>query len=344
MTKTLLISAALALWPLAHPLAAQVAGEPATRPATFRNPLKARGADPWMQYVDGWYYLATTTGSDVQLRRARKIADLHNAEDVVVWKDAAPERSHGVWAPEFHRLSSPDGDRWYLYVTAFDGKDDNHHRMFVAQSTTDSVMGPYETKAKLLTDPQDAFYAIDGTVFTRPDGSLYFIWCGRPSPTGQGLYISRMSNPWTLEGERVYLEADGFGCNVVREGPVILKHARRMFLVYSMCGADTPDYRLGMLVADENADPLDVKQWKQHPKVLFSRSDENRVYGPGHNSFFKSPDGSQDWIVYHAKTTARLTYADRTTRAQPIRWNADGTPDFGIPAAESTDIPVPSGE
>ncbi|MFT3788428.1 MAG: glycoside hydrolase family 43 protein [Tepidisphaeraceae bacterium] len=317
---------------------------PTTRPATFRNPLKQGGADPWMQYVDGWYYLSTTTGRNVKLRRARHIGELAHAPDVTVWEDRAPERSHGVWAPEFHRLPGPDGERWYLYVTAFDGKDDANHRLFVAQSTTDSPMGPYQTKAKLLTDPEDKFYAIDGTVLKRDDASMYFVWCGRPSDTGQGLYISKMANPWTLEGSRLALQADGFGCKFVREGPEILRHAGKTMLVYSMCGADTPDYRLGMLVADDGADPLDPASWKQHPKVLFQRNDRAGVYGPGHNFFFKSPDGKEDWIVYHAKTGSRATYADRTTRAQRFTWNGDGTPNFGAPLAIETDIVVPSGE
>jgi GH43 family beta-xylosidase len=232
---------AVALFAFAAPGAAP----PTAPPATFRNPIKLRGADPWLQYVDGYYHLATTSGRDVRLRRAKRMAELKDAKDEVVWKDDAPERSHGVWAPEFHHL---DG-KWYLYVTAFDGKDDADHRLFVAQSTTDGVMGPYKTKAKLRTDPDDKFYAIDGTVLTWANGTRYFVWCGRPSPAGQGLYIARMENPWTLAGERVYLEASGFGCRDVREGPVFLYRNGRVFLVYSMCAASTPDSRLGMLVA-----------------------------------------------------------------------------------------------
>lgn len=315
-----------------------------TRPATFRNPIKERGADPWLQYIDGWYYLSTTSGREVKLRRAQHIGELRDAADVVVWKGETEEQSHGVWAPEFHKLNGPDGEKWYLYVTAFDGKKDEDHRLFVAESTTDSVMGPYVTKAKLNTDPQGKFYAIDGTVLVRDDGSMYLLWCGRPSKTGQGLYISKMANPWTLEGDRLALEADGFGCDHIREGPQILRHGGKTFLVYSMCGADTPDYRLGMLIADDKADPMKAESWKQHPKVVFSRSDKDGVYGPGHNYFFKSPDGSEDWIVYHAKTTGRMTYADRTTRAQRFTWNDDGTPNFGTPLPESVEIDVPKGE
>ena len=190
--------------------------------------------------------------------------------------------------------------------------------MYVARSAGDDPMGPYAFRAKLRTDPDDRFYAIDGTVLTMPGGARYFVWCGRPSPVGQGLYIARMANPWTLAGPRVALPASGFGCGVVREGPVALRHrdGGRVFLVYSACAADTPDYKLGMLSIDPAADPMDPSAWRQHPDPVFGRDDRAEVYGPGHNTFFRSPDGREDWITYHAKSGIARTYADRSARAQ----------------------------
>jgi GH43 family beta-xylosidase len=318
---------------------------------TYRNPLKpGPGADPWLMVHDGRYHLATTTGRDVRLRAATRLADLAAAPDVVVWRDSAPGRNRDVWAPEFHRLDARDGrgPRWFLYVTASDGVDDAHHRMFVAEGDADDPMKPYTTKAKLRTDPDDAQYAIDGTVMKRPDGSLYFIWCGRPSPAGQGLYLSRMTDPWTLEGPRVDLDADGFGCDVVREGPVALRRqdgGAETFLVYSACGADTPDYRLGMLILDDDtADPLAPNAWRQHPTPILTRDDDRGVFGPGHCSFFRSPDGREDWIAYHAKSLTRRGYADRATHAQRIGWSPDGLPVLGRPAPTGVDLPAPSGE
>jgi GH43 family beta-xylosidase len=35
---------------------------------------------------------------------------------------------------------------------------------------------------------------------------------------------------------------------------------------------------------------------------------------------------------------------NRSTRAQPFTWNADGTPNFGVPVATGTTLPSPSGE
>lgn len=309
---------------------------------TFRNPLKLAGADPWLMCHEGWFYLSTTSGVDVRLRRARRLGDLKDAPDVVVWKDGQPGRSRDLWAPEFHRLDGGRGLRWYLYFTASDGAEPNH-RMFVAESQGDDPRGPYAFRAKLRTDADDAQYAIDGTVIRASGGRLYFAWCGRPSPAGQGLYIARMANPWTLTGERRYLEAEGFGCPVVREGPVALERGGRVFLVYSACSADTPDYRLGMLVADASADLADPAAWRQHPRPVLARADERGVFGPGHCSFFRSPDGKEDWIAYHAKPGTAVSYVDRSTRAQRFGWSEDGTPRLGAPLPLDTDIPEPSG-
>jgi GH43 family beta-xylosidase len=315
------------------------------KPMTFRNPLKQpAGADPWVGYHDGWYYLSATTATDVRLRRARRLSELPSAPDQIVWKDDTPTRFRDMWAPEFFLLDSGNGPRWYLYYTASDGKEDSHHRMYVVESAGTDPMGPYTFKAQLQTDPKNEQYAIDGSVLKMPDGTLYFVWCGRPSPTGQGIYISRMSNPWTLTGERTYLPADGFGCNVVREGPVTLVRNGRVFLIYSTCPADTPDYKLGMLIADVKSDLLNSASWKQHPRPVFARVDQYGVFGPGHNSFFKSPDGKEDWIVYHAKSGTKITYGDRTARAQKFTWDENGLPDFGLPLPLDRDIPSPSGE
>ena len=56
------------------------------------------------------------------------------------------------------------------------------------------------------------------------------------------------------------------------------------------------------------------------------------------------PDGTEDWIVYHAKTTSATTYTNRTTRAQKITWNADGSPDLGRPLATGATQDLPSGD
>ncbi|HET6387165.1 MAG TPA: glycoside hydrolase family 43 protein [Armatimonadota bacterium] len=315
----------------------------AAQALSFHNPLEM-GADPCLFWYKGWYYLSTTKAVDVSLRRARRLGELRTARDQVVWQDPMTARFHDVWAAEFHLLDTGDRPRWFLYYTSDNGKNDASHRIYVAQSAGTDPMGPYTFVAQLQTDPEDQFYAIDPTVLKLPDGSLYLFWCGRPSPAGQGLYVSRMKNPWTLTGTRTYLPASGFGCPSVREGPELLQHSGKLFLVYSMCGASTPDYRLGMLYADVKSDLLNPASWKQYPRIVFARVDQYGVYGPGHCYFFKSPDRTQDWIAYHAKSGSADTYADRSTRAQRFTWSPDGIPDFGLPLPLDRTLAPPSGE
>ncbi len=301
---------------------------------TFQNPLNS-GPDPWLVYHDGNYHLTTTQSDAIRMWKASTLAGLKTVKPVTVWEDANPSRSSGIWAPEAHFFSN----RWYIYYTATseDTEDDNH-RTHVIESDSTDPLGPYHYKARLF-NPTNDHYAIDATAFQNKDGSLYFLWAARP---GHVLYIARMANPYTLQGNGVYIPAEGFGCEEVREGPEILQRNGKIFLVYSMCDTSKPDYRLGMLIADERADLLQAGTWKQYPRPVFSRYDANGVYGPGHNGFFRSPDGTEDWIIYHAKKTAAYTAYGRTTRAQRFTWNEDGTPNFGVPLSLKDVITEPS--
>jgi GH43 family beta-xylosidase len=130
----------------------------------------------------------------------------------------------------------------------------------------------------------------------------------------------------------------------VNEGPEILKHDGKVFLVYSASACWTDNYALGMLMADSGADLLDPAVWKKSPQPVFQQSPENHVYATGHNSFFKSPDGKEDWILYHANSQPdQGCGAHRSPRAQPFTWNGDGSPNFGTPVPSGKPIPRPSG-
>ncbi len=308
--------------------------------AFFRNPLLDPGPDPWMVWHEGFYYLSATAMDRIEIRRAKSITELADAPPFVVWQEDEPSRNQEMWAPEFYLLDGPNGRRWYLYFTASDGVEANH-RIHVLESQSDDPLGPYFYKASLKTDAHNEHYAIDAGLIQLGDGRLFCLWTGWP---GHLLFIAPMENPWTLTGERVQIEADGFGCDEVREGPVVLRRNGKIFLFYSVCDVGKPDYKLGMLVADENADLLDAANWKQHPEPVFARCDERGVFGPGHNGFFHSPDGKETWIIYHAKTTKEYTYAGRSARAQKIEWDEQGVPRPGVPMSLETEVPVPSGD
>jgi hypothetical protein len=70
----------------------------------------------------------------------------------------------------------------------------------------------------------------------------------------------------------------------------------------------------------------------------------SNAYGPGHNGFFKSPDGTEDWIIYHARNLPNGGDGNaRNPRIQRFTWNTDGTPNFGEPVPINTPLKRPSG-
>jgi GH43 family beta-xylosidase len=186
---------------------------------------------------------------------------------------------------------------------------------------------------------------------------MYMIWSGWEGDTNgqQNIYIAQMSNPWTISSKRVKVSSPtyswetngdlGGGQQVkVNEGPQILMHKDKIFLIYSASGCWTDFYALGMLTASTKSDLLDVASWKKSAEPVFKQSPETGVYAPGHNSFFKSRDGKEDWILYHANANPGDGCGNkRTPRAQKFTWNKDGSPNFGTPIKTGTALTVPSG-
>ena len=314
--------------------------------ATFTNPLNDGGPDPWMTYYDGHYYLAATTWGDASLgltmRKAKTIAELKQAEPVQIFQDSTPDRCCNFWAPEFFLLDGPNGKRWYGYFTGGAAGDDFVNTQFqhVIESAGTDPMGPYTYKGKLVERN-----ALDATVMEL-NGTLYAVYSVWNAT--QDLAIKEMSDPWTTVGEETTLSQPTLDWErqdgTVNEGPVALHRDGRTFIVYAASACWGPNYKLGLL-EHTGGDPLDVASWKKYPDPVFERNDANGVYAPGHNTFFKSPDGTEDWIAYHANDKeSDVCDMGRTPRIQKFTWNADGTPNFGEPVAETTELPVPSGE
>jgi GH43 family beta-xylosidase len=324
-----------------------VSGVHGQEPGTLRNPLNAYGgADPWLTYYEGHYYLATTTWtSELTMRRSPTLAGLKTALPQRIYFETDESRCCNMWAPEFHLLDGPDGPRWYFYYTAGTAGTHANQHTHVLESAGTDPMGPYTYKARLY-DPQNDGWAIDGSVL-KLDDSLYFLFSVWVDPN-QSLLIAPMSNPFTLSGSGVVISQPEYawekmGLNV-NEAPVALYHGDQTFIIYSASFCATPDYKLGMLTYTGD-DPLSADSWVKHPEPVFQRSDEHGVFAPGHNGFFQSPDGTENWIVYHANDSLDgACDGRRTTRVQPFTWHEDGTPNFGVPVSVQTEIPAPSGD
>lgn len=313
---------------------------------TFTNPILPSGPDPWVIQQGEYYFYTHTLGNRIGLAKTKAVSRLVNAPLNTIWTPPpSTNYSTNLWAPELHYLNN----KWYIYFAADDTRDINHRMYVLENGSADPTSGEWVFKGK-ISDTSDK-WAIDGTVLEHK-GQLYFVWSGwrgENDPGIQQLYIARMINPWTLEGERVLLSEPVYPWEkngLVNEGPQILKNSSgRVFLVYSASGCWTDDYALGMLTLREGGNPLIPGDWTKSPNPVFTKSVKNNVYGPGHNSFFKSPDGKEDWIIYHANSLSKQGCGDtRSPRIQRFTWNTDGTPNFGEPLITDTPILRPSGE
>mgnify|MGYP002780144220 CR=1 FL=1 len=144
-----------------------------------------------------------------------------------------------------------------------------------------------------------------------------------------------LTGPWTPLHEEVDVAE-----LPLQEGPEFLQRGGQTFLVYSTNDSWLPTYQLGMLRLRPGADPLDPASWTKTGPVF---APANGVLGVGHHTFTTSPDGREDWLVYHAKTSASPGW-DRVIRMQRFAWRPDGAPDFGAPAPSGAPLAVPSGE
>jgi GH43 family beta-xylosidase len=318
----------------------------AETPTTFTNPVLpgVEAGDPWVIWHEGRYYLTATFDPEggLWVYSSARLSDWRQAEKRKVWTpEPGGPRSKMIWAPELHRL---DG-RWYLYYTASDGID-AHHRHYVLEA--DHPMGPFVDRGRVHAEHER--YAIDGSVLRLQDGRLFWMFAD------DGLWIAPMSSPTRAVGpgvrivrgehdwERGWHKVDGRwqpqDRNYWIEAPQALQRNGRDFVVYS-AGHTAAVYYLGLLELT-GKDPLDPKSWTKHPRPVFGPSD--KVFAPGHNSFTRSPDGTEDWLVYHAKDQDAGDARGRTMRIQRFGWAADGRPEFGAPIASGVPQRKPSGE
>jgi GH43 family beta-xylosidase len=320
---------------------------------SFTNPLLPSGADPWAIYKDGYYYYTHTYGNRLVIWKTKSLTDLQTAPQKTVFTPPKGTMySKQLWAPELHHINNS----WYLYFAADSGRNEDHRIWVLENDAKDPLEGEWALKGK-VADSSDK-WAIDASVFEH-NKQLFMVWSGWEGDTNgqQDIYIARMKNPWTIDGKRVRIsspvhdwerhgtlnDANNPPHVAVNEGPQFLKHGNKVFLVYSASGCWTDYYALGLLSADAGSNLMDSLSWTKHPEPVFQTSIDNGVYAPGHNSFFKSADGKEDWILYHANSKpGQGCGRNRSPRAQRFSWTSNGLPHFGVPVKEGERLLLPS--
>ncbi len=282
------------------------------------------GDDPYVIEHDGSYYYCWSDGG-VMVAKIDGLDNIVKDNGVRVF-----DRSNGgfenVWAPELHYI---DGE-WYIYVAMCEGTGDNAaHRMYCLKGTSQDPTDPFELVGK-VTDSTDK-WAIDGTVFQYND-ELYTVWSGWPGDTDgqQNLYIAHMSNPWTIDSERVLISSPSKSYErydtspSVNEGPAVLINGDTIIVVYSCNGSWGDNYSLTAVYCKGNL-LMKSKGWQKLDEPLLTKG--VKTFGPGHCSFTTAEDGSL-WVIYHANIESGSGWSGRSVRIQPVEWK-DGLPYIG---------------
>ncbi len=315
----------------------------------FTNPLLSSGPDPWVAQLDTNYYYTNTFGNKIAIYKTSKMSKLKDALPVTVWTPPATgPYSKDIWAPEIHYLQNT----WYIYFAADDGSNANHRIYALANSSADPTSGAWNFEGKIADTTNDN-WAIDPTEFDY-NGNEYLLWSGWAGSdnVAQNIYIAKLKDPVTITGSRVMISTPTYSWETngapptINEGPEILVNPTgKIYLTYSASGCWTDDYALGILSLKDGGDPLHAADWTKSPSPVFTKNTSGGAFGPGHNGFFKSRDGKEDWIIYHANPSPGLGCGNsRSPRMQKFTWNSDGTPYFGVPAPINTPLKVPSGE
>lgn len=327
----------------------------------FRNPLY-QGQDPMIAQKDGFYYYVASSNDDAErkiyISKSRTLTDQGEKKEVinVVGKQGR------VFAPElffFEDENDEYGGRWYIYYCAdvhnfandyphlaseYTIKNE-HHIGFCARSKTDDPLGEWNDPEPLyLGEDGEIHGANDLTVFEH-NGSYFAVWgtLGPNEPAGPA--IVEMDNPYTITKERKMLPIGG------GEGPRTLRNDQGdLFITMSEGDYQSNGYRLSLLSFKDNSVGelsdfdkfLDAGNWTAKRDVFVS---SNTVSGPARASFVKSPDNQEDWMIFHSrvfKEVGRNSW--RQINIKKFDWNADGTPDFGIPLSPNKTYDLPAGD
>ncbi|GAA2243598.1 family 43 glycosylhydrolase [Herbiconiux moechotypicola] len=302
------------------------------------------GADPDIHTYNGKYYMLYNgdhSGAEVRMRVAASLSGLADGADISVWSPP-PSMPDICCRVGWGGYLFPYGGHWYIYMQGDNGNQ-AQSRSFVVESATNDPLSTYSFKAYIPGVVNNNGYAAGPALV----GSQLYMF----QTYGERIWAAKASDPWTLTTGWTEINApasSGWECaggRCFNEGSNILVRGTKVYNIFSAGGYEDPNYCVGMMTATLGADLTLPGSWTESPGCVISRNDAVGSYGPGSMTWFKSPDGTQDWVAYHVKTTTATTFDgnDRRLMAKQVTWSGD-TPVFGSPQAVGSTIALPSGD
>ena len=261
----------------------------------FKNPMQ-NGADPFVLYYEGKYYMYSTTETGQTLVGANDFATATEEGDgifVYVSSDLKSWKKHG------YALKKGDsiGEKWFWApeVLEYRGKfymvyaSEEH----IAIAVSDHPLGPFKQENKRWLREG---MAIDGSFLVDDDGTVYLYYVRLD---GQNkIFVAKMKDDLS-EIEYEYPDClisatdpwETLDC-LIAEGPFVLKHKGLYYLTYSCNHTRCIDYAVGYAVSNSPVGPF--KRYEGNP-IMKRRGS---LIGVGHHSFFSAKDGTL-MCAYH---------------------------------------------
>ena len=261
----------------------------------FKNPIMT-GADPFVLFHEGKYYMYCTTENNRKLLGANDFStDTDEGDGIYVYVSDDLKN----WTRHGYALKKGDsmGEKWFWApeVLAYKGKfymtyaSEEH----IAIACADHPLGPFKQENKRWLREG---MAIDGSLFVDDDGHVYLYYVRLD---GQNrIYVAKMKDDLSgieeeYENCLICAEApwETLDC-LIAEGPFVLKHNGLYYLTYSCNHTRCIDYAVGYAVSDCPIGPF--TKFEGNP--ILKRN--GHLVGVGHHSFFRAEDGTL-YCAYH---------------------------------------------
>lgn len=295
---------------------------------TYMNPVikDQYMGDPFMLVNNNTYYVYGTNASGEGFK-CWSSTDLKNwkEEGFVFRKSENTWGGGNFWAPEVYLYNN----NFYLAFSCR-GNESEDSPMLLCLATSKSPTGPFKELYAPWFDM--GFSCIDAHIFFDDDNQIY-LYFDRVGSVGKWpeaylygiIYCIKLNDDLKPAGDTVLCsqaEQDWehplsmhSRCN---EGCFVQKYKGRYYMTYSANHYTDPFYGIGFSTSDSPLGP-----WtKSASNPIIGLNEENGIYGPGHNAFFRSPDGRELFIIYHSHVSG--TDKRRQVNIDRVYFDDDG--------------------
>ncbi len=322
---------------------------------TFSNPLSSTNVDccqdPTAYFKDGYYYYVHGEGEALVIYKSKTLEDILAGPlaRTKITLDSSFS-TEPIWAPEIFYASG----NWYIYAS-YRESGSVPRKSFVMQADTQDPMGAWTNLGELsLPGWGSGTHYLDANFF-EIGTSQYIVFAGNiagDTAGWVGIYIAPLTNPYTVSSAPVLIGRPGYAVATdtspnstyswegsIMENPAVVIKSGKVNLIYSANDYQSSNYTTGLMTTTGSV--LSASSWTKKSSAIFDGT--AGVIGPGGVSFTKSPDSTEDWIVYHAKVDNNYNGA-RHAMAQKITVNGSNEVVFGTPQGNNTAQNRPSGE